>query len=259
MKKTIGIIFLSTIIVGLLSACGSSEDSTSNNSKSADEEVLKMATSADFPPFESRDPQGNFEGFDIDLAHLIADELGYELQIEDMKFDGLIGALQANRVDMVMSGMSATEERKKNVDFSTEYHHSGESFLTGAESNIKSLDDLKGKTIGVQLGTIQEEGAEILADKYDFEVKKVDNAGLLVQELNSNRIDVGYMDKTVAKGYINEQGLKGFDDPTTSSPGMGIAFPKGNGLVDDVNDVLKKLEEEGKIKELEEKWLSDME
>ncbi|WP_370457728.1 ABC transporter substrate-binding protein [Virgibacillus salexigens] len=261
MMKLTNLFVVFMLIGAVLAACGSQGNNgeASSDANSEGKKVLKMATSADFPPFESRDPEGNFEGFDIELAHMIADELGYELNIEDMKFDGLIGALQADRVDMVLSGMSATEERKKNVDFSTEYHHSGESFLTKADSDIQSLDDLKGKTVGVQLGTIQEEGAEKLAEEYGFEVKKVDNSGLLVQELNSNRIDVGYMDKTVAVGYQEEQGLSGFDDPTTSSPGMAIAFPKGNDFVNEVNEALAKLEEEGKIKELEEKWLSNVE
>lgn len=257
MKKTFGFILFIILIAGGLAACGSSD--SASGSAEQEEKLLKMATSADFPPFESRDAEGNFEGFDIDLANLIAEELGYELEIEDMKFDGLIGALQADRIDMVMSGMSATDKRKKNVDFSTTYHHSGEMFVTTADSAIESLEDLEGKTVGVQLGTIQEEGAETLSEEYGFEVKKVDDSGLLIQELNSNRIDVGYMDKTVGVGYVNEQDLKGFDDPTMSSPGMGIAFPKGSELVTDVNDVLKKLEEEGKIQELEDKWLSDVE
>src|SRR5699024_1480346 len=102
---------------------------------------------------------------------------------------------------------------------------------------LEDLDDLTGKVVGVQLGTIQEEGAEKLAEQYDFEVKKVDDAGLLIQELNSNRIDVGYMDKSVAVGYMDSQDLIGFDDPTKSSPGMGIAFPKGSDLVEPVNEV----------------------
>ncbi len=130
-------------------------------------------------------------------------------------------------------------------------------FISKPDAGIDSLEDLKGKTVGVQLGTIQEEGAEKLKDEYGFEVKKLDSANILIQELNSSRIDVGYMDKSVAKGYVKEQGLEGFDDPTTSSPGMGIAFPKGSELVDDVNKVLKKLEENGKLVELKDKWLSE--
>lgn len=243
----------------LLTACGTDTSSGSEKSGSEGEEkVLEMATSADFPPFESRDTAGNFEGFDIDLANYIADEMGYELKISDMKFDGLIGALQSERVDMVLSGMSATEDRKENVDFSVEYHRSGEMFITLKDSDIKTLDELKGKRVGVQLGTIQEDGAnKIKEETVDFELKAVDNANILIQELLSNRIDVAYMDKTVALGYIAEQDLVGFDDPTSSSPGMAVAFPKGSDLIDEVNAAIEKAEESGKLQELKDKWLSE--
>lgn len=255
MKKRFKIMVMFLSFVLLLAACGKSNETSSGSSKN--DKVLKMATSADFKPFESRDKEGNIVGFDIDLANLIADELGYKLEIEDMNFDGLIGALQSKRVDMVMAGMSTTEKRKKNVDFSKEYHRSGEMFLSLPDKKIESLESLEGKTVGVQLGTIQEEGANELSKKYGFTVKPVDNAGVLIQELLSNRVDAVYMDSVVAVGYRDEQGLFGFDDPTTSSPGMAIAFPKGSDLVDDVNKALDKLEKEGKIKELKEKWKLD--
>lgn len=242
----------------LLGACGSdTADSGGSGSGSSEEKkVLEMATSAEFPPFESRDASGEFVGFDIDLAHHIADELGYELNITDMKFDGLIGALQNDRVDMVIAGMSATDQRRENVDFSSEYHFSGEMFITKKDSEVKSLEDLEGKTVGVQLGTIQEEGANKILEEGDinFELKALDDSGALIQEILSDRIDAAYMDKEVAKGYVEAQDLGAFDDPTTSSPGMAIAFPKGSDLVDDVNGVLAEMEESGELKELKEKW-----
>jgi arginine/lysine/histidine transporter system substrate-binding protein len=251
-------LFITLILSLVLAACGQNSDSENAETEEG-KKVLTMGTSADFAPFESRNASGDVEGFDIDLAKHIADELGYELKIEDMKFDGLIGALQAKRVDLVLSGMSATEKRAQNVDFSTQYHHSGEMFITLKDSDIATLEDLKGKTVGVQLGTIQEEGARKLQETVDFEVKAVDNATILIQELQSNRIDVAYLDKSVATGYINEQGLAGFDDPTTSSPGMAVAFPKGSDLVEDVNQVLKEMEENGKLEELKAKWLTEEE
>ncbi|MEG6575408.1 transporter substrate-binding domain-containing protein [Caldibacillus debilis] len=257
-KKT-GMIGMMMLVL-LLSACGSGgSDSANGGAKEGEKEkpVLKMATSADFPPFESRDEKGNFIGFDIDLAKIIADELGYQLEIQDMNFEGLIGALQSGRVDMVMAGMSATKERKENVDFSMEYHRSGEMFISLPDSPVKQLEDLKGKKVGVQLGTIQEEGADELSKEYGFEVKKVDNGMILVQELLSHKIDVAYLDKQVAKGYMKEHGFTGFDDPTSSSPGMAVAFPKGSDLVEKVNGVLKELQENGKLKELKDKWKLD--
>lgn len=231
----------------------------SNSSASENEKTLVMGTSADFAPFESRNESGEIVGFDIDLANHIADELGYNLEIKDMKFDGLVGALQTKKVDMVLAGMSATEKRSQNVDFSTQYNHSGEMFITNKNSNIESLEQLEGKTVGVQLGTIQQEGAEKIQEKVDFKIKQVDNSSTLIQELKTNRIDVAYMDKAAAKGYIKEQNLGGFEDPTSSSPGMAVAFPKGSELKEDVNKVLKEMKESGKLEELKKEWLEDLE
>src|SRR5690625_3393940 len=128
MKKFLSKGFILLIMIGLLVACGTNnQDQSSTDSESnSDKKILKMATSADFAPFVSYNPDGEMAGFDIELAGMIADELGYKLEIEDMKFDGLVGALQAKRVDMVMAGISADEDRKQNVDFSTEYNESSE-------------------------------------------------------------------------------------------------------------------------------------
>ena len=240
----------------LLTACGQEDTGTGATEQ---KEALEMGTSAEFAPFESRNPQGDIVGFDIDLANYIADELGVELKITDMKFDGLIGALQNDRVDLVLAGMSATDARKENVDFSTEYNHSGEMFVSQKGSGLTTLEDLEGLTVGVQLGTIQEEGAKsIIEDEgIDFELKALDDSGALIQEILSGRIDAAYMDKQVALGYIEAQGLDAFDDPTTASPGMAVAFPKGSDLVEDVNQVLAEMEENGKLDELKEKWLTD--
>jgi|SRR5690625_111393 len=255
MKTFLKSLVVLSLAVILMACGGNDEDSAGNVSADDEKKVLKMGTSADFPPFETRDTDGELIGFDIDLAHLIAEELGYELEIEDMKFDGLLGALQTNRLDMVMSGMSATEERKENADFSIEYQHSGEMFLSLKDTPFNDINELDGKKIGVQLGTIQEDGAKKLLEDYDFEIVSLDDSTALVQELLSKRIDAAYMDTEVAVGYLDAQDLHGIDDPTESSPGMGVAFPKDSELVEPVNEVLEKFLDDGTIEELREKWL----
>ncbi|GEN57639.1 arginine-binding extracellular protein ArtP [Halolactibacillus alkaliphilus] len=277
--KKITMLFLmlvATLMIGL-TACGAGEgdalpdvDDTSSaddqaeetegtDDEDANDNVLVMATSPDYPPFESLDVNGEFVGFDIELAKLIAEELGMELEIRDMKFDGLIGALQAGRVDMVLSGMSATENRRENVDFSIEYHSSGEMFVTRKDEPMTALEDLEGKTVGVQLGTIQEEGARAIQEDYGFELKALDDAQMLVQELITNRVDVIYLDKQVAKGFIEAQDLAGFDDPTDASPGMAVAFPKGSALVEDVNAAIQSIIDSGQLQALEEEFLAEEE
>ncbi|MET3683868.1 polar amino acid transport system substrate-binding protein [Alkalibacillus flavidus] len=261
-QKQWGLAILLGIVMLVLTACGagSSEDESEANASEGDSEgdkqVIEMATSADYPPFESMNEDGEIVGFDIDIANAIADELGYELEINDMNFDGLIGALQSGRADMVMAGMSATESRSENVNFSTSYHSSGEMFVTAPDSDITSIEDLDGTTVGVQLGTIQEEGAENLQEDYDFEIQAMDKATNIIQELKTGRIEVGYLDKTVAEGYIEEQNLAGFDDPTEAAPGMAVAFPKDGDeeFYNEVNSLIEQFLEDGTIEELEEKW-----
>ncbi|WP_027964868.1 ABC transporter substrate-binding protein [Halalkalibacillus halophilus] len=283
MNKQKWLLFLlAGLLIFVLAACGAgdeedetsaeNEDDTEETEQTEDTEaesqeeeasndgqVISMGTSADFPPFESFDESGEFVGFDIDLANMIAEELGYELEIQDMNFDGLIGALQSGRVDMVLAGMSATEERQENVNFSTPYHHSGEMFVTQPDSDVQEMEDLEGQTVGVQLGTIQEEGARQLQEEYDFELKQVDEATNLIQEIMTNRIDVAYMDKTVAEGYIEEQDLTGFDDTSSAAPGMAVAFPKDSEIHEEVSEIIEQFLDDGTIAELEEKWELDEE
>lgn len=264
-------LFVSTVLV--LAACGTDDDqeepsnqaaetndeNDEGNEETEEQTQLIMGTSADYPPFESRNSQGDIVGFDIDLANYIADELGVELEIRDMDFSGLIGALQSGRVDMVISGMSTDEERRQNVDFSIEYHESSEMFVTVPDSDITSLDDLNDTTIGVQLGSIQEEGAATHQETYDFEVHTLDDAQGLIQELLSNRIDAVYLDREVALGFIEAQDLIGFDDPTRATPGMAVAFPIGSDLVEQVDEIIEQAIETGLLAEWEEEWLSDAE
>ncbi|WP_409252061.1 transporter substrate-binding domain-containing protein [Bacillus sp. SCS-153A] len=243
---------MAVVMAGSLAACGNSEE-TSGEGK----EKIIMGTSADFPPFETRENDGEIVGFDIDLAKHITEELGYELEIKDMNFDGLIGALQADTVDFVVSGMSATDKRKENVDFSVEYHRSGEMFITLPDSEIESMEDLDGVKLGVQLGTIQDEAAKKLSETIDLEVKSLDKLPALIQELKAGRIDAIYLDKTVAEGYIKELNLKGFEDESSVSPGMAIAFPKGSDKVEEFSKVIEEMKENGELEKLEEKWLKE--
>ncbi|MGY3718041.1 basic amino acid ABC transporter substrate-binding protein [Sutcliffiella cohnii] len=237
----------------LLTACGQGQGQGEETKK------LIMGTSADFPPFETRDNKGEIVGFDIDLAKYIATELGYELEIQDMNFDGLVGALQANRVDFVASGMSATDTRKESVDFSEEYHRSGEMFVTLKDSELKGMADLEGKHIAVQLGTIQEEGAKKLAEKINLEIKVLDKVPNMIQELKSGRVDGVYLDKAVGQGYVKELDLAGFDDESEGTPGMAIAFPKGSELIEDFNRIIAEMQENGELAKLHQKWIAEEE
>ncbi|WP_226085302.1 transporter substrate-binding domain-containing protein [Mesobacillus sp. S13] len=258
MKKAISVFMMSILLMGILAACGTSTEKTSGDG-GEEKKVLTMGTSADYPPFEYVETATSDEiiGFDVDLANLIASELGYEVEIKDMDFNGLIGAIQADRVDFVMAGMTPTPERKENVDFTDVYYTAQHMIVSAKDSNIKSIEDLKGKTVGVQLSSIQEEEAEKIAETVEIKIEKRTRIPELVQEIKAGRIDAAIIEDTVAKGYFdNNPDLEGFtiEDGSEEEAGSAIAFPKGSKLTEEFNRVLKEKMENGEVDKLIVKW-----
>ncbi|UII54766.1 transporter substrate-binding domain-containing protein [Cytobacillus spongiae] len=256
MKKISSIIIMSLLVFGVLVACGTSEESKKTNGES--KEVLVLGTSADYPPFEYVDTAKSEEiiGFDIDLANAIADELGYEVQVKDIDFSGLIPALETGQVDFVLSGMTPTEERKQNVDFSDIYYTAHHMIVSKKESGIKTVEDLDGKTVGVQLASIQEGKAEEMAEQINIKIENRNRIPELIQEIKSGRFDAAIIEDTVAKGYFkNNEDIEGFilegDD---EEAGSAIAFPKESKLTDEFNRVLNELKENGELEKLIVKW-----
>ncbi|MBA2870014.1 polar amino acid transport system substrate-binding protein [Anoxybacillus calidus] len=259
MKKWFSLLLSSILFIGLLSACGTSEESSEKQSGGEEKKVLKMGTSADYAPFEYIDTAKGDEiiGFDIDLAKMITEELGYEFEIVDMDFTGLIPALQSGKVDFVLAGMTATKERKKNVDFSDVYYVTKNIIVTKKGSGIKAVKDLKGKTVGVQTGTIQEGLAKKLAKTVDMKIESRNRIPELIQEINAGRFDAAIIEDKVAKGYIKNSNskLEGSEIPTNEEEfGTAIAFPKGSKLTGEFNKVLKEKLKNGEVDKLIKKW-----
>uniref|UniRef100_UPI00403FB2F2 transporter substrate-binding domain-containing protein n=1 Tax=Niallia sp. XMNu-256 TaxID=3082444 RepID=UPI00403FB2F2 len=168
--------------------------------------VLKMATSADYAPFEYIDTEGtgDYMGLDIEIARIITERLGYKLEIQDMDFGGLISALQNGQADFVMSAMSATDDRKESVDFSDIYYTSKHVIVSTTDSGIESLEDLKDKKVGVQMGSIQEEKGKELAEEIGFNLENRNRIPELIQEIKAGRLDAAIIEDTVAEGYLGK-------------------------------------------------------
>ncbi|MFZ7945163.1 transporter substrate-binding domain-containing protein [Neobacillus sp. 19] len=255
MKKALVIVATMIMMVGLLAACGTGEKA---NKKSGDKKVLVMATSADYPPFEyvETGKSDDIIGFDVDLANALAKKLGYEVKVKDMDFSGLVQSLKSGQADFVLAGMSPTEKRKKNVDFSDIYYTASHLIISKKDSGIETLEDLKGKTVGVQLGSIQEGKADEINKQVPIKIENRDRIPDLIQELKSGRLDAAIIEDTVAKGFLEkEQELNGFaisDDPDEA--GSAIAFPKNSDLTEKFNKELKKMKENGELQELIVKW-----
>ncbi|MDQ0858476.1 transporter substrate-binding domain-containing protein [Bacillus sp. V2I10] len=253
MKKVL-LFMISILVIGVLAACGSSENESGEEKK-----VLKMATSADYPPFEYIDTAKGSDiiGFDVDLAKAIGKELGYEIKVEDMDFTGLIPALQAKKADMVLAGMTPTEERKKSVDFSDVYYTAKHMIISKKGSGIKSVEDLEGKTVGVQLSSIQEGKAEEIAKEVNIKVENRNRIPELIQEMKSGRFDAAIIEDTVAKGYFEkDKELEGItiEDGETEEAGSAIAFPKDSKYTEEFNKVLQEMKENGELEKLVVKW-----
>lgn len=253
MKKVL-LFMISILVIGVLAACGSSDNGSGEEKK-----VLKMATSADYPPFEYIDTAKGSDiiGFDVDLAKAIGKELGYEIKVEDMDFTGLIPALQAEKADMVLAGMTPTEERKKSVDFSDVYYTAKHMIISKKGSGIKSVEDLEGKTVGVQLSSIQEGKAEELAKEVNIKVENRNRIPELIQEMKSGRFDAAIIEDTVAKGYFEkDKELEGIiiEDGETEEAGSAIAFPKDSKYTEEFNKVLQEMKENGELEKLVVKW-----
>ena len=262
-KKLISMIITILIAFGLVGCSGATEKKVTTEASKVD--MLKekgkivIGTSADYPPYEfhkSIDGKDTIVGFDIDVAKEIAKDLGVELEIKDMKFDGLLAALETGNVDFVAAGMTPTEERKKNVDFSKIYYTAVQCVVVRAEDEgvIKSIEDLKGKKVGVQKGAVQEQLAN--EQLTGSEIKPLGKVSDLILSLNTKKVDAVIVELPVAKAYVVKNTSLALSKIVikTEEEGSAIAIKKGNeDLVNSINTTIDRLVNEKSI----EKFVAD--
>lgn len=214
---------------------------------------LVVAVDTAFVPFEFK--QGDtYVGFDIDMWDAIAKDLDLEYRLQPMDFSGILPALQTNNVDVALAGITITEERRKAIDFSDGYYDSGFILMVGTDSDIQSVDDLKGKTVALKTGT---SAAQYARDNFEDTTLRlfpnIDNAYL---ELQTGRVDAAMHDTPNVLYYIKEAGqgrVKTVGDQMLAHE-YGIAFPKGSTIIPDVNASLAKMKEDGRYNAIYEKW-----
>jgi polar amino acid transport system substrate-binding protein len=222
-----------------------------------------MGTSADYPPFESVDTaNGNkIVGFDLDLAKYIADQLGYKLEVKNQDFNGLIAALNSKKVDFVMAGMVDTPDRRKNVAFSRTYFNDYQVILSKKGAKINSVEDLKGKKVGVQLGTTQETLANKLNKTIPMNIQRWDRLNEMVEAMRAGKLDAIITVSSVAYGYTskdkNMHQFKAIVDGKTESDPISVAFPKKSKLAAEFDKVIAKAKKNGKLDELVNKWIKN--
>ena len=214
-----------------------------------------MATNATFPPYEMTTDAGDIEGIDVETAQAIADKLGLELQIDDMDFDAALLSVQQGKADIVMAGVTVTDERKAVMDFSDSYATGIQSIIVKEDSDIASVDDLAGKKIGTQRGTT---GYLYCSDDFgDENVVAYDNGLTAVQMLNNGQVDCVVIDNAPAKEFIAANpGLKLLDTAYVEES-YAIGVGKGNTeLKDAINTALEELKADGTLQAIVDKYIT---
>ena len=220
----------------------------------AKDNTLTMGTNATFPPYEYVDDDGNIIGIDAEIAAAIAEKLGMELEIKDMEFDSLITACAGGSVDMVLAGMTVTDERKESVNFSDSYATGIQVIIVKEDSEIATADDLDGKTIGVQSGTT---GDIYCRDDYgEDSVKQYNNGALAVAALQNGQVDCVVIDNEPAKNFVAaNDGLKILDTEYITED-YAIAVAKENTeLLEKINNAMTELKADGTIDKIINKYI----
>lgn len=237
------------------SAAGSaSKEAASANVKTVEDGVLTMATNAYFPPYEYYDGD-KVVGIDPDIAQAIADKLGLKLKVEDMEFDSIITAVQTGKADIGLAGMTVTQDRLKNINFSDSYATGIQSIIVKDGSSITKPDDLKGKKIGVQLSTTGDIYAS--QDYGDDNVEKYNKGADAVMALTQGKVDAVIIDNEPAKSFVAaNKGLKLLDTKYVTEDYAACISKDNDALLTAVNGALKELKEDGTIQSILDKYIS---
>ena len=234
----------------MVAGCGGKEEAK----KAEPAKVLRVGTEPTFAPFEfQKEGSKEYTGFDMDLIRAIGKQMGYKVELVNLGFDGLIPALSTGNIDLAVSGMSITEERKNAVDFCDPYYTSGLIVLVRPdETNIKSINDLVGKRIGAQIGTT---GATKASSVKGADVKQYNNANEPFIELDTKGVDAVINDQPVVAYYLVNGGKGKMVGDIMEAEYYGIAAKKGNkALVKQVNEALAALKKNGEYDKIYKKW-----
>lgn len=286
-KKIVSVMLTAAMAATLLAGCGSSAatdtaaeetteaaDETAEDAEAADETaedaeaaedteaaevttvepgVLTMGTNAAFPPYEYKDGD-DIVGIDAEIAQAMADKLGLKLEIVDMDFDSLIASIQSGKIDMSLAGMTVTEERKQNVDFTDSYATGVQVIIVKDDSDIASVDDLQDKLIGVQQGTT---GHLYCADDFgEDHVNALPNGATAVQALLQGKVDCVVIDQEPAKAFVEaNEGLKILDTAYTTEDYAAAVSKDNPALTAALNKALQELKDDGTIQGILDKYI----
>lgn len=257
MKKFLAIMLSVLLVAGLMAGCGNS--GSANELNTIEDGKLIMSTNAAFPPYEMTADDGSYIGIDVEVAQAIADKLGLELVIDNMEFTAALEAAQNGKSDMVMAGVTVTEDRLMVMDFSERYATGIQVVIVPEGSDITSIDDLEGKKIGTQMGTTGYIYASDTPENGGYGEENVvayDNGITAVQALMNGQIDAVIIDNAPAQAFVEANpGLKILEAEWLTE-NYAIGFAKGNKtLIEAVNKALAQLISDGTVQKIVDKYI----
>ncbi|MBP2200908.1 polar amino acid transport system substrate-binding protein [Methanococcus voltae] len=258
-KNGIKALFLVALVALVVSFAGCTDNGSASD-KVDDSKVLTVGCCVEFRPFEYMDENGVPMGFDIDIIKEVGKRMGKDVEIIDSQFDGLIPALNAKKYDCVISAMTITENRSKEVKFSKPYFEAGQILCVMDENNeINSLKDLNGKKVGVKLGTTGDIIASASAGEYNYEVKQYNKIGDAYMDMKNGKLNAIVVDNAVAMEYLKENpGLYKLTGELMTSESYGIATRLDDTeLSEKIDKALDDMKADGTYDKIHAKWFGD--
>ncbi len=264
-KKAILALALVLTMMFPLAACGDKGDANTGGSGEGDkgDKIYAIGTDTSFPPFEFQDPDSKeFVGIDLDILAAVAEDQGFEYELNSLGFDAAVQALASGQVDGVIAGMSITDKRKENSDFSDAYFESGVTMAVKAGNDqIKSFEDLKGQNVAVKANTMGRDFAESVKEQYGFTTSTFDDSPSMYQEVLTGNAAACFEDDPVMRFGIQQgNGLQLVGEKQTPNQ-YGFAVKKGENseLLKMFNEGLANIKENGTYDQILEKYGQDPE
>lgn len=251
MRNNIVRFFLITIFSFLLSSCFGQDDEVDLSKD------LVVGVSPDFPPFEFMRSQ-KAVGFDLDFIRAIATILDKKLIIKEYEFPALMPALKADKINMAISGFTKTPEREENFSFSDIYYYNVFAVLQLLDTDSITIDNIKGKIIGAQLGsTMHTMLLELNAEGYEIQILALNQNNQLVEQLKLKRVDGVLIEKSTAEAYVRNNPNMRFTFLNDIEMGYAILLQKDSSLLPEINQAIEVLKANGVLEKLQKKWLDE--
>ena len=265
---------LALAAASILAACGgqsstsssttpaaSAPASASSAAPAAEGKEYKVAMNAQFPPFESMNSSGQIEGFDVDVMNAIAKEEGFKVTYHQQAWDGIFASLKAGDNDILISGITITDDRKKEMLFSEPYYKITQVVLVPQGKKIASVEDLKKMDkVGVTIGTTGDLAAQKILGATSEKIIRLENLPLMLKEVETGAVDAVISDSAVVADYVKKKGDKGFtmvEVPDFTVEYYGIAVRQDDkALMDKINSGLKKIQASGEYDKISDKYFA---